>query len=329
MTLWAFVALVCSAPPPTFALEVVRDGATQACPADAIGKRVVALLGRDPFVTPTPTTPRFVVTTRAGARWGAEIRTRLPGRRDGIRRLKVPSATCAALDETVALAVALAIDPLGALEPKPKKPAKTLRLADGAEARSRRAAEPSPFSPWFVADAPPTEAATWRTGWKVGAVASLGLSPEVALSPEAGAMWGDDTWDFGLSVRFHTSVSQLDGQATRVMVASLGASACLGAALGVCVEVEGGAYRADGATGATRPYLAPGLAVRAQLGMAWWAVRIGVPLWRQQLEIEGESAWRMPAVIVGFAMMFAGSASPPSRIGTTGDGTRADAPIER
>lgn len=316
--------LVLAASPDAFHLEVVREGATRACPASDVRARVVALLGRDPFVDVGDEALKFEVTTRSGPRWTAVIRTSGKGTRVGIRKLEVPTATCGALDETVALALALAIDPLGATQPEPppdrpgstglepdvdtvNNPASTTssERSRGREAGGRAARlgiEPSKtVRPNASEDV---------VGWRLGVQLSAGLAPDVALAPELAVTVRDGPWSFELGGRVHTSASRVGGLMTAVVVWTLYADACLGGLARVCADFEGGAYRADAVRGDTRPHLAPGLALKLVAPAAAPStpergvgvevtVRVSAPLWRQRWDSGGEAVWAMPAWIVG------------------------------
>lgn len=315
--------LMLAATPETFQLEVVREGATRVCPEGDVRARVVALLGRDPFDDMAGEALRFAVTTRSGPRWSATIRTSGKGARIGVRRLKVPAATCGALDETVALALALAIDPLGPGhsedQPDPatggpgpdvdtvhnRDSAERLRAPEDAVKAVRLGLEPTPEVKPRVPDG--------VFGWRFGVLASAGLAPEIALAPELGATLRVAPWSFELGGRVHSSASRVGGLMTAVVVWVLHADACLGGAARMCAGFEGGAYRADSARGDTRPHLAPGLALKLAIPArasstpkrgvgVELAVRLSAPLWRQRWDSGGEHIWEMPAWIVGLAI---------------------------
>lgn len=313
-----------AATPHAFQLEVVREGATRACPAGDVRARVVALLGRDPFVDVEGEALRFEVTTRSGPRWTAVIETSGQGARVGIRKLKVPAATCGALDETVALALALAIDPLGTIEPQAppeEDPGSTKREPDVDTVHNRASAdrlrapedggrverlgiEPSP-------EARPTTPGG-GVGWRYGVQLTAGLAPDVALAPELAVTVREDPWRFELGGRVHSSASRVGGLETAVVVWALHADACLGGLVRVCAGLEGGAYRADSVRGDTRPHLAPGLALKLDvparaspaaqgIGIEI-AIRVSAPLWRQRWDADGERVWEMPAWLVGLGL---------------------------
>lgn len=334
--MFGLLVLILAATPSAFHLEVVREGATKGCPSGDVRARVVALLGRDPFVDFEDEALRFEVTTRSGPRWTAIIRTSGKGARVGIRKLTVPSATCGALDETVALALALAIDPLGATLPRPQadpprdtgpepdvdtvhNPSFTGRLRGREEEvrAGRLGIEPSP-------EVGRTELGG-AVGWRLGVQMSAGLAPEVALAPELAVTFRDAPWSFELGGRLHSSASRVGGVETAVVVWVLHADACVGSAARVCAGFEGGAYRADSVSGDTRPHLAPGLALKLAVptlgspapargvGLEL-AVRVYAPLWRQRWDSGGEPIWAMPSWIVGLGIGVAIDGGGPGRL---------------
>jgi phage tail protein X len=325
--------LVFASTPAAFHLEVSREGATKDCPPSEVRARVVALLGRDPFGDAGPDAVRFVVTTRSGPRWTAVIQTSGGGNPAGVRRLRAPSRTCAALDETVALALALAVDPLAPLGPpgpagpdgpvdgvEVEPPVDTVHI--GAGVKRRR--------PWEDADAPgrlglePARQSrasrpTGLLGWRLGVAASTGYAPELALGPELGVRLGAAPWRVELGARVPMASARVDGLVTAVVVWALHAEACYGGRAAVCVGLEGGVYSADAGRAELRPHLAPGLALKlgeisaisetAEGAMSRTdgvggelVLRLSVPLWRQRWDIGGEPVWRMPSWLVGLAM---------------------------
>lgn len=319
MVTLGLLLLLFASTPTAFHLEVAREGATRACPAGDVRARVVALLGRDPFVDAGPEAARFVVTTRSGARWSALIRTSGKDTPSGVRRLRAPAATCAALDETVALALALAIDPLGeglsvgAESPPPVDTvhkvgsAERPRAPEGETASGRLGLLPTPEAP------SPSRGA--RVGGRLGVLVSTGFSPELALAPELGVTVTAAPWSVELGGRFHMSSARVGGLATAVVVWALYVDACLGGGVRVCAGLDGGAYRADSSRGGVRAHLAPGLALKLGLtgpsgsasgGAALeWTLRLSAPIWRQRLDVGGEEGWQMPGWTFGLALGFA------------------------
>lgn len=308
---WLLVLV--SAPPTPFVLEVVREGATRVCPSEAVAARVVALLGRDPF---GESGPRFEVTTRSKGTWSAEIRSLMPGRQVAVRRLKIPSPTCAALDETVALALALAIDPLSPLNSLAEPGASAATGGAGEPGDQAKVAATSARAPRRLSE--PGERAArlqpvpqqprnllpahTRSGWRMGIAAALGLAPSVAFGPHAAWLREGEHWGVALGGEAYFASSQARGVTTQVVVLAFEAEACWRWALDVCVDIEAGLFRADAERGATRPHTMAGLAFRKALGGGEARVGIGAPLWRQSLEVAGDEAWKTPAWIVTLSL---------------------------
>ncbi len=105
----------------TARLSWVRlPGAESCADASTIRAKVKARLGRDPFSETAPQSIEGTVA-REGTRWVARlyVRDAETGALRGQRELMSDDAACAALDPGVTLAIALAIDPEGALSPAP------------------------------------------------------------------------------------------------------------------------------------------------------------------------------------------------------------------
>lgn len=310
--------LLFASTPTAFHLEVSREGATRACPAGDVRARVVALLGRDPFVDAGPAAARFVVTTRSGPRWSALIRTSGKDTPGGVRRLRAPAGTCAALDETVALALALAIDPLGeglSAVVGSGPDVDTVHKASSAERpRVREEATPAPRLGLLPSPEAPRLSRGARVGGRLGILVSSGLAPAVAFAPELGLTVSADPWRVELGGRFHTSSSRVGGLPTAVVVWALYADACFGGGIRVCAGLDGGAYRADSSRGGVRAHLAPGLALKLGLTgpSGWasggaaleWTLRLSAPIWRQRLDVGGEAGWQMPGWTLGLGLGF-------------------------
>lgn len=108
--------------PPTARLSVVRAEGAESCHDDrAISDEVRARLGREAI---DPRAPRAIELwiTREPRRWRAALTLREPGAPPARRELSSELPSCAELDASVALAVALVIDPIGADRPVPRAP---------------------------------------------------------------------------------------------------------------------------------------------------------------------------------------------------------------
>lgn len=135
--------------PASVQLSVTRDAGSDSCPdRERVRALVTARLRRDPI---TDDAPRRAALSFVHTHGHFEARLRLthPGHPDTTRRLRTPASDCAPLGDAVGLVLALAIDPLLAMQPPPPPP-------------------PPPRVP---------EGAT--TQWRIGALATLtyGLAP--------------------------------------------------------------------------------------------------------------------------------------------------------
>ena len=197
LALWAALVLAAPPPAPTAMLVVERAPAVAACPTrEALEALVAARLARNPFA-PSAARTAVVRFDRPAPNAGFIARITLveaDGRR-GTRKLVDPS--CAALAESVALALALAIDPMGPMGPVGRPVATappTYRVADSDLRRPRRDdPEPAPMR----RKSPPA-AVRWHAGASL--LASLGQAPTVLLGPGVRAEVAASDWRAALGV---------------------------------------------------------------------------------------------------------------------------------
>lgn len=306
-----------AAPPPTrvVALEVVRDAGAEVCPDErAVAADVIGRLGRDPFVAAAP---ERVLVSLSPARRGFVARITLIGAPpfQGVRTLRTRDPACAELGETVALAIAVAIDPLVLTRPTPPPlppgPIGARRGRDLAEVRrpiTRRSPEPTPPPP------PPTPLVT-----ELGLAASsaIALSPGVTVGPR---IWGGvrgDGWSLAGGVVIHL-LGEGDVPGGRVAASLIAGelegclrvgpwSAC--ATLGVGGQSFGG----DGVTGGQEAlWIAPGIraGARASLtpALALEVTAAGsFPVTRARVRVDDAVVWETPAatLVLGLGLVLA------------------------
>lgn len=166
-------AALAAEPPRTSSLGWARLPGAEACVgAPELARAVERQLGRAVFISPAQA--EVLVEGRvepgepgAAFRFRAHIAlTDSRGAVLGTRDLATQSASCRALDEELALVIALLIDPAAALGPPRRPPPPPLPLAAPS-------CPPVPPSP--PASPPPRE--RWRVGLAVGGAVAAGLLP--------------------------------------------------------------------------------------------------------------------------------------------------------
>jgi hypothetical protein len=202
------------------------------CPDEnALRQLVAARLGNDPFVADA----RSVVTVKIvpGTPLQAEAALESPGA--PTRRKSLSGADCTELVQSVAVTVALAVDPLV------KRPE-----AAPEPARVPEVVAPAPPPPPQPTPHPEESALRWSLG--AGASANLGLSigPQPTLRLEGRAR--STVWSLGLEGRFAWPVTGTLRQGALTTSAVLGAIVpCLHWRwLAGCADVSAGALRLEG-----------------------------------------------------------------------------------
>ncbi|APR78066.1 Hypothetical protein A7982_03413 [Minicystis rosea] len=179
-----------SEPPRTSSLGWVRlPGAESCIGARELARAVEERLGRTVFVSPAQAValiegrvePAPAGPTSGGARFHVHLTVSdADGTVRGTRDLDAPAA-CRAIDEQLALVVALLIDPDAALAPKAPPPAPVARAASIAPVVEDRAFVPLPAPPPLPAPIPPVRE-PWRASLAVGPAGALGLLPGPGLA---------------------------------------------------------------------------------------------------------------------------------------------------
>jgi hypothetical protein len=228
----ALFAASASAEPEPVRLAWVRGPGAEACSSQlAVVQQISARLGRSPFTADAPRSiDAYVIRAEAG--WRAEIYVRDPdGKLAGARVLTSDALDCGAIESATVLALALAIDPEGALRAPdpppvvaPPAPVVAPRLAPPPIALPPIAPAPPsiappPIAPPPIAPADPPSIGLGASGIALRGAVGLGLLPRaaaglslaahVAISPSwaitGEALWmpevaaTDDRFAFGLS----------------------------------------------------------------------------------------------------------------------------------
>lgn len=298
--------------PPTAALTI--DVAPDLPPSlgtcvtyEDLARRVAERLGgRDPF-EPLAARKAFVVITGSPARLVAELRLREPDGRTGRRVLT--DADCQALSAALALALAVAIDPLAALAPPraPVRPAWAVRPREAdATHLQRREPEPTPPAP------PPPPPESLRVGAGVGAVATLGLAADLLVGVAAGPTLTPGPWRFGASVEasFAAPARLRDtAVATQVLALRVDARRAFGrldVGLGLGLHLWG--IRAS--DGLASPVEADRALFMPELSLSYrprsslrFDLRLATPVPRPVIALDGEDVWRAWPLVVTFAII--------------------------
>jgi hypothetical protein len=277
-----------AASPRASSLHWVRLEGAEGCPgARELAEAVERLLGRPIFVPPTQA--EAVIEGRAERRLAGGYRaivsmTRPDGSVVGIRELETPSASCAELEEPLALSIAVMIDP---------------------DAGAPRPPSPPPASP-------PPRGGPWRWGVQAGPTIGLGQVPgagvgaQIVAQIEAPRFWP-------IEVRAALGVGSRDAEgpagALRLRLASAGVALCPlrhaptpSLALYGCLGPRFGASHAEGREldeprRRERPYgeVAAGVRALARAGgpfVGSLGLGLGVPLWRDRYTSAGQDGAR-------------------------------------
>jgi hypothetical protein len=150
---------------PTYALSWSRaDGARECITSNALAKAVEARLGRSVFVSPAAAEFMLEARIEGGpSRWSASISLQdREGHRIGQRDLTSSERDCRALDQSLALMLALAIDPNATLavsgppvEARPPAAALPVRVPDAPAVSVARSVDTPAPSTALITPAPP------------------------------------------------------------------------------------------------------------------------------------------------------------------------------
>ena len=319
----ALLSLASSAPsdlprtpgaPTVATLTLTRLDDTAACGnKTSLVAKVANILNRAPFVDDDAPLAFVVTTRRRGRDWEARLvltDATNPNRvNTGERLMRAPRRTCEALDETVALALAVALDPLAALtappDPppnEPPEPAPRPRVNRPAEAEQRFALPRAPPESSPTVAPPIPHAIAFAPSF--GLEALLGFAPDLTIGPTLGVAAVFSPLTVELAAHLRTSVAT-DLGPTAIAVFAPTASLVLcarPATLGACLGIEGGAFTASEETTTTRPHAALTASFFASFGSTRLSALVGVPLGRQRLVRDGVAAWEMSVAFFGLAV---------------------------
>jgi len=261
------------------------------CPDEsALRQLVAARLGSDPFMTEA--TSLVTVKVSAGAPVQAEVALESPGTQT--RRKTLSGADCTELMQSVAVTVALVVDPvLKRAEPAPPPPPPVVVIEEK---------KPEPIAP------PPPAPPAFQWGLSVGATANIGLSTGVQPTLRIEGRMRAPIWSLGLEGRFAWPVTGALTQGALTTSAVLGAVVpCLHWKwLAGCADFSAGALRLEGQALATARaasvfHASVGLRVLFTVPVtehfAIGAMAEGqVPLTRATALVGTERVWTVPAV---------------------------------
>jgi hypothetical protein len=257
---------VARAEPAAVRLEYSRGAGAETCPDDAgLRAAVMARLAYDPFREGATTT---VVTSVQARR--KELRARIELRDAqgvviGSRELVSPDSDCSELARAVALAIAIAIDPVSVLRvPLPAPPAAIVppMLSEPAAPPSPpEATLPPPPPPVPVATPAPPPAAA-KPHLRATSAVLLGAGPTPRLTPGArlgvGARWPSVSASVEASGLWPTTASSAQGD-VRAFVVTGSVVPCLHEGpLLACGVISAGPLRGEGSRAATTLFAAAG-----------------------------------------------------------------------
>lgn len=205
---------------------------------------VAARLGYDPFLTDAPLTAKVSVSDRGSRLLGAVELFDQAGQTIGSREVDAASSACGALSETLALALAIAIDPqllartppaLPSNESKPEGPP----LPSPPVIERPPLAAPSPL-------APTGSTTSWSAS--LGPLVAVGLLPQVALGFSLEGRMRTGNLSLALEgTLFPASLLEAAGGVVDSSLLRAGIRGCghLGL-VGLCARATGGVLRASG-----------------------------------------------------------------------------------
>jgi hypothetical protein len=303
------------------------DGASTCPDAAAVASSVAERLGYEPFDSAASGTVKVKVF---GKDRGLQARIEMlgaDGKAKAERVLSSRRSDCADLAATMALAIAIAIDPFRASAPPPASaaaPPAPLPEPLAAAAPPETAKEPQHLPSIVVAPPPaspppPTASQPITARAAIGVVGGIGSAPvrNLGVALRIGARRADLSIDVEGRVDLPASVPLRVGEvSTSLLVASL--VPCLHwRVLAGCGLVTGGALRAAGhglvdSRQVTDPYFALGARLAAEIPMTANLNLVAhadaaAPLITTELKVGGDELWTTPPVSVLAGLGVAGS----------------------
>jgi hypothetical protein len=300
------------------------EGAEGCIGTRQLAAAVEALLGREVFVSAARAEVSIEGRVRAGEEgWQAALTVAdAEGRILGERQLDSVEGSCRSLDEPIALAIALMIDPDAALGPAlapPSAPEPALPRALSPQIVVEERLVYVPAAAPAAADHGASEEDGWQLGVRAGPSATVGLLPEIGFGVTA-AVLVEPPWLIALEASaaiYLPRSASLEGHSADFALGYVGLAPCplhhrfADLALALCAEVQLGRLWADGVDARgpwQRHQLVANLAPRAradyrivgplQLGLGLGAA---IPLVREpfRLHLDDESdgeLFRLPPV---------------------------------
>jgi len=310
---------------PSAQLDFAVEGAV-VCPDEAaFRERVTTRLGYDPFVNAAATTVRVRFMAR-GAAVLARVDVATGGAPQGTRTLEGKKNACGALSDTVAAAVAMAIDPIGRgavpakAEPGPPTPAASVSAPE-APAPAPAAAPAASVAPPQRPAPVPHEGAPLALSLTFHGLGSLGAVPAPALGAIVGAGMRWSAFSIHAEGRVEaTPTSAQVSPSDRLTGAAYGGAlvpcgavraleACLGVRLGAVQATALDVDRPTLTTSFTSAVLARLVAqvpVAPRLTLRF-GLEAGLPLVRTTFSVAGSPVWTAPAaygtVLVGIGWL--------------------------
>jgi len=303
---------------PTARLVYSRSTDAESCPDEpALRHAVAARVGYDPFFPYATRTVVATLTRRDGAFVATVDLVDERGIAHGARELR-STAGCSDLLDTVALTIAIAIDPQSLAGPAPA-PASAPAPAPAPAPASAPAPAPAPALASAEPDRdmptprPPTSPRSTTVEASAGAVASLGVAPGPAVGVALGADLRWRLFSLGVEGRVDAPASkaaQGGGEVSSWLTVGALVPCAYYGPLMACALLQGGSMQSS----------ATGVPDTHPRQVAWWAAggRIGVllplgadlhlrlrtdvvaDLQPATLELDGGSVWPAPAVAASF-----------------------------
>lgn len=220
----------------TVSLELMNEGTASLCPEESVFKALVsAKLGRDPFLADAPLQAMVSFSLQGERVFGKLSLKDASGVEIGKRSVDAERASCILVAQTLAMALALAVDPA------------VLRTTPARPLTSEVSAKPPPAS---SLDAVPRPAPPPMAVWSVNAGGSfiLGAMPSWAMGPRIELGWRRDNDSVLMEGSLFPQATWTNSEG-KVQTSLLrgGVSGCRHLnGFGFCLRATGGLLRAEG-----------------------------------------------------------------------------------
>jgi hypothetical protein len=288
---------------PTARLVYVRKGGATICPDEPLMRQLVAArLGYDPFRDDAERTVAVTITRESGA-FRAKLEMQQEGKPTGTRTLSSTSNDCNELASSIALAVAIAVDPLGGAPPSSASPS----VSASTSASAVPVVAPT-IAPSTSASAPPPEMELHPYASLGGALA-FGVAPNLTGSLTAAFGLRAETWSISLEGRVDAESTKRVPTGGEVSSSIIAGSVvpCLHheLILGCAIASYGSLRGAGSGVGVPREDRSAWVAIGVRIGLEAQIVgpislRVHAdglaPLTRTTLRLEDRDVWTTPAV---------------------------------